>query len=1083
MVTITLYNRDQEVANAGLDQQLCSPQEATVLNANAAVFPATGFWTIVEGGGTIVSQSNPSSAFTNIAPGVNVLVWTIDNGACENAVSTDTVSVSLFAFDAAIANAGPNQETCWPESASVLSGNAPTAAATGSWSVINGSALFANPNDPTTAVSGLSIGINTLQWSIDNGPCGFSNDTVVIHVFDPEAPTAYAGEDQHFCTPISTTLLNGNAAATPATGTWALVSGMGTIGNVNNPNTNISGLTIGENIFCWTIYNGPCAEPTTDCVSIFIYDENHPVAQAGPDQELCLPTTSTLLQGSSPIFPATGEWALISGSGTLLNPADPNTTVTDLQLGANEFAWTVSNLACDGSVTTDTVIIFVFEEDIAPADAGEDQFFCTPVASTTLSAAPLNAPNTGTWQLIEGNGSVDEPFNHETSVSALSIGQNTFVWTVYNGSCELALSSDTVSIFIFEQQQPPANAGTDQELCLPVNATLLQANTPVFPATGHWELIAGSGTIVEPESPNSAVVDLAVGINTFRWTIDNGVCDTPVTIDDVSILVFTNDASSADAGADIEICTPQASVVLGATPADIPGTGSWTIIQGTGSLSNVNDPNAVYSALTVGQHILQWSVYNGPCENNNTFDFVTVNVFDGTNLPAFAGADMQLCSPDETAQLSATPPVFPATGTWSFISGAGSISDPTNPNASVSGLPIGITVLRWSVYNGPCNEPDEALVTIAVFNPESPDAYAGEDQHFCAPFGGTTLGGNAPLAPATGTWTIISGSAQISNNSVHNSTVSNLGLGQNIFVWTINNGVCANGITADTVSVFVNDLGVAAASAGPDQSLCGAPFELQLQGSVTIGNTATGQWTISEGGADFANVNNEVTYVSNLMPGVNTFMWTVDNGICGVSSDEVTITVFDPDHDLAFAGTDLEICEDDFIIFNLPGSEAAPPATGYWNVISGPIDLGDYTSPNTTVWSLGSISSPNVPVTSTVVWTINNGPCGTSADTVSYSLLDCLSIDVPDAFSPNGDGINDLYEIPNLWKYPNNTIKIFNRWGVEVFQASPYKNDWDGRSRHPSSIGDELPSSTYYYILDLGLPGRKPFNGFIYLKR
>ncbi len=1082
LVTITLYDREQAVANAGNDQQLCTPQEATTLSANAAPFPASGFWTLVEGSGTIVDPTNPNSPFTNIAPGVNVLVWTIENGVCENAITTDAVTISLFNFDATVADAGANQELCLPQTSTQLSANATSGAAIGSWQVISGSASFANPNDPETTVTDLGTGNNVLAWVIDNGPCGESTDTVTISVFDPEAPIADAGDDQFFCTPISTTLLNGNAPATPGTGTWTLLSGMGTINAPNDPNTAISGLTIGENVFCWTIYNGPCDEPTVDCMSVFIYDENHPAAQAGADQELCLPNNTTFLQATPAIFPAFGTWELVSGSGTLLNPNDPNTAVTGLELGANTFVWTLNNAPCENGNNSDEVTIFVFEEGIAPAFAGEDQAFCSPVSSTTLTASSLNSPNTGTWELIDGNGSIDEPFNHETSVSGLTIGENRFVWTVYNGSCELALSSDTVSVFIFDEQQTPALAGPAQELCLPTNGTLLQGNAPVFPAEGQWNLIAGSGDLLDPSDPNSAVMNLGLGINTFEWVIDNGVCGNASSAT-VDILVFSEDAANANAGDDIEICTPSSSVVLGAAPPDVPTTGTWTIIQGNGSLSNVNDPNAVYSGLTIGEHILQWSIYNGPCATNNSFDFVTIHVFDGNNPPANAGENQALCAPDDTAQLNAQAPIFPATGAWSIISGSGSLSDVNDPNATITGMGIGTTVIRWVVYNGPCNDADESMVTITIYDPDSPTALAGDDQHFCTPFGGTTLEGNAALLPSTGTWTLISGSADISNPSVHSTAVTNLGLGQNVFVWTVDNGVCANGITADTVSVFVNDIGVAAANAGNDLQLCGAPFELQLQGSVTIGNTATGTWSVIEGHADFENANNEATYISNLALGDNTFLWTVDNGICGISSDEVTITVFDPEHPDAFAGTALEVCEDDFIIFNLPGSEVTYPATGTWTIVSGPIELNDLSDPNSTVWSLGSISSPLVPVTSEIIWTVDNGPCGSSADTAVFTLLDCLTLEIPDAFSPNGDGINDFFEVPNLYKYPNNSIKIFNRWGVEVFQAAPYKNDWDGRSRHPATIGEELPSSTYYYILDIGEPTVQPFNGFIYLKR
>lgn len=90
---------------------------------------------------------------------------------------------------------------------------------------------------------------------------------------------------------------------------------------------------------------------------------------------------------------------------------------------------------------------------------------------------------------------------------------------------------------------------------------------------------------------------------------------------------------------------------------------------------------------------------------------------------------------------------------------------------------------------------------------------------------------------------------------------------------------------------------------------------------------------------------------------------------------------------------------------------------------------------------------------------------------------------IPEGFSPNGDGINDLFVIRGLDKYPNNSIVIFNRWGNIIFEARPYKNTWDGRSTLGLKIdGDELPVSTYFYLFDFGTTSNI-VKGTIYLNR
>jgi gliding motility-associated-like protein len=92
-------------------------------------------------------------------------------------------------------------------------------------------------------------------------------------------------------------------------------------------------------------------------------------------------------------------------------------------------------------------------------------------------------------------------------------------------------------------------------------------------------------------------------------------------------------------------------------------------------------------------------------------------------------------------------------------------------------------------------------------------------------------------------------------------------------------------------------------------------------------------------------------------------------------------------------------------------------------------------------------------------------------------------ITIPNGFSPNGDGVNDLFVISGISKYPNNKITIFNRWGNVVFDADNYDNTWDGRCTEGLTFGSGiLPDGTYFYILDLG-NGEKARKGYIYLNK
>lgn len=87
------------------------------------------------------------------------------------------------------------------------------------------------------------------------------------------------------------------------------------------------------------------------------------------------------------------------------------------------------------------------------------------------------------------------------------------------------------------------------------------------------------------------------------------------------------------------------------------------------------------------------------------------------------------------------------------------------------------------------------------------------------------------------------------------------------------------------------------------------------------------------------------------------------------------------------------------------------------------------------------------------------------------------SIFIPNGISPNGDGINDKWEIPYLKNYPTCTIKVFNRWGQQVFYNYGYTQFWDGTYN-----GNALPAADYYFVIALEQAAKKEYTGTITIK-
>lgn len=116
---------------------------------------------------------------------------------------------------------------------------------------------------------------------------------------------------------------------------------------------------------------------------------------------------------------------------------------------------------------------------------------------------------------------------------------------------------------------------------------------------------------------------------------------------------------------------------------------------------------------------------------------------------------------------------------------------------------------------------------------------------------------------------------------------------------------------------------------------------------------------------------------------------------------------------------------------------------------------------------------------------VSNNACNSVASSLTVAVKKCDTIDfnIPEGFSPNADGINDLFVIRGINRFPQNKIVFFNRWGDKVFDANPYKNSWDGKATKGILIGgNDLPVGTYFYILDLG-DGSPVYKGAIYLNR
>jgi gliding motility-associated-like protein len=241
------------------------------------------------------------------------------------------------------------------------------------------------------------------------------------------------------------------------------------------------------------------------------------------------------------------------------------------------------------------------------------------------------------------------------------------------------------------------------------------------------------------------------------------------------------------------------------------------------------------------------------------------------------------------------------------------------------------------------------------------------------------------------------------------------------------------------------------------------PVTVNLKPVITVSNTET----ICKG--------NSVT-ISASAPGATSYSWSPAAGLSDPTSsnpvanptetttytvtvrnvndcsDTKTVTVNVLGNPLADAGADKKIFEGQSVTLSGTAKNANifnwTPATG----LSDPHVLNPIATPADDITYLLTVSSAQ--------------NCG--EDTSSVFVKVYHKIVIPNAFSPNGDGRNDFWDIEALVTYPESLLTVFNRYGQQVFKSIGYDKPWKGTYN-----GAKLPSGTYYYIIDLKIGSPK----------
>lgn len=515
-----------------------------------------------------------------------------------------------------------------------------------------------NPTLPPTSIDPNVAGNYTFYVTSFQGICESAPSVVTLNLYQtPQA--ANAGPNVTVCS--DSVILNANIPSA-GSGLWS-TSGSAVIVDPTMNQTIVRNLVFGNNIFTWTITNGPCS--TSDNVRI-ISDRQPLPANAGPDVQTC-DVTILALNATPPNLSGTGLWNVLAGTGTFSSATNPGAIYTGMGHNINTLSWRVSSRYGACLVTIDSVNITA-DFSAGNANAGLDVSLCEQSAYPLNANAPLNS-GTGFWDILSGSGIISDSINNTSNVTNLSYGGNLLSWTIQSKLGICPDDTDTVEIIRF-QSPGIANAGTDNSFCLETSDTL-DGNSPVV-GSGIWGVLvnpSGTPPVFSPNnfSPN-AVYNILPG-NEGRyelvWQLVNGPCFSRDTV----VLDFGVPVPPADAGPDTITCGYTYQMQANSFS---PGTGTWTLLNGPGPVTfNPNNySNTAIAGFTPGAegaYQFEWRLRSGSCPS--TSDSVIVSIKKAPMAPVIP--DLQSCGPDSfLIHVPTTDPDH--TANWYTIASGGS---------------------------------------------------------------------------------------------------------------------------------------------------------------------------------------------------------------------------------------------------------------------------------------------------------------------------------------------------------------------------------------------------------------------------
>jgi gliding motility-associated-like protein len=441
----------------------------------------------------------------------------------------------------------------------------------------------------------------------------------------------------------------------------------------------------------------------------------------------------------------------------------------------------------------------------------------------------------------------------------------------------------------------------------------------------------------------------------------------------------------------------------------------------------------------------------------------------------------------------------PGINTWTWTPSSG-VSNPAQPNPTLTPTATTTYYLSGTNSSTACGYSDS--IRINFISLAAPSVNLGPDATLCA---GNILNLNAGNPGFNFGWS--------NGDSLQQISVNTAGWISVIVSDTLGCGYFAE----DSLLLTLQPLPVP--QLGPDTTLC-AGNSLQLQPGIfsggylwSNGSTSATIWAIQSGlywveVKDSLNCIGRDSMVLTLQPLPIVSFDSLAPQYCSSDPAEMLIGlptggtftgttgangIFDPaiagagNHTIQYQFTDAFGCSDSIskstTIFPPPSPAlAGPDLQGEAQIAlqgqAPSVGFGSWLTGNFP-GSIDNAGDPNARATFDssgtylLIWTVKNPPCPDNSDSVWITFE---GIHIPTGFSPNADGVNDVYFIRGLGGYPGTKLMIFNRWGNQVWGSDDYQNDWNG----DNADAQPLVNDTYYAVIEYG---GKRLQTYVVLKR